>query len=349
MDKQTLQTIIADHLSTSVLVFDADLRLQYMNPSAEVLFAVSARQVKGQTVRELLPAEPTFHESLRNALNDRQGYTEHEHALVLSGKHRITVDCTVTTDISDTESLLLVEFRRVDRHLRVSREESLLAQNVAARALVRGFAHEVKNPLGGLRGAAQLLQSELADASLEEYTQIIIGEADRLQSLVDDMLGPNSLPTKRLTNIHEILERIRSLVLAEVPEGILVKRNYDPSIPEFEADRNQLIQAVLNIVRNAIQAIGEQGVIELTTRIERQCTIGTDRHRHVLRLDITDDGPGIPEEMQHRIFLPMITTRVEGTGVGLSIAQSLINRHGGLIECTSKPGQTKFTILLPLD
>jgi len=349
MDDGLLQAGVVDHLSTSVLIFDAQLCLQYMNPAAEVMFDVSARQVTGQMIRELLPIEPAFQESLRNALLDKQGYTEHEQVLVLSAERRITVDCTVTTDIGDSEELLLLELKQVDRHLRISREERLLAQNVTTQAVVRGFAHEVKNPLGGIRGAAQLLERELPDSSLEEYTQIIIGEADRLQSLVDDMLGPNSLPTKRQTNIHEILERVRSLVLAEVPDGVEVKRNYDPSIPEFDADRNQLIQAVLNIVRNAVEAIGEKGVIELRTRIERQCTIGTERHRHVLRLDINDNGPGIAEEMQQRIFFPMITTRVEGTGVGLSIAQSLINRHGGLIECTSKPGDTRFTILLPLD
>ena len=220
---------------------------------------------------------------------------------------------------------------------------------MATRALVRGFAHEVKNPLGGLRGAAQLLEGELPDASLKEYTQIIISEADRLQKLVDEMLGPNRLPKKSLVNIHEVLERVRSLVLAEVPDGVQIKRNYDPSIPEFVADRDQLLQAVLNIVRNAIQAVEETGIIELKTRIERQFTIGNVRHRHVLRIDITDNGPGIPEEMQHRIFYPMVTSRAEGTGVGLSIAQSLISRHDGLIECSSNEDGAKFTILLPLE
>ncbi|MDT8404074.1 nitrogen regulation protein NR(II) [Sulfuriflexus sp.] len=345
-----LGSLIFEHMSTAILVFDADLRLTYLNPAAEMLFAVSARQVVGSTAQDLLPAEPTFHEHLRKAIRTGQGMTERELALMLNSEKKITVDCTVTSIRSAAGAeLALVEIMQVDHHLRISREERLQAQNIATRALVRGFAHEVKNPLGGLRGAAQLLECELADESLKEYTQIIISEADRLQKLVDEMLGPNRLPKKTLINIHEVLERVRSLVLAEVPDGVQIRRNYDPSIPEFVADRDQLLQAVLNIVQNAIQALEGNGTIELKSRIERQFTIGNVRHRHVLRIDIKDNGPGIPEDMQQKIFFPMVTSRAEGTGVGLSIAQSLISRHDGLIECSSSEKGTKFTILLPLE
>ncbi len=340
---------ITDNLSTSVLVLNQSLLIEYMNSAAEALLAASLRQSQGQPIKELLPAEPAFIEKIRQVLNDGQGFTQHELSLILTEDKKITVDCTVNIDDSNPDTCLLIEMKQVDRHLRISREERLLAQNVATRALVRGFAHEVKNPLGGLRGAAQLLEAELANDDLKEYTQIIIGEADRLQSLVDGMLGPNSLPNVTKINIHEVIERVRSLVLAEVPEGVRIIRNYDVSIPEFMADKDQLIQSVLNIVRNAIQAIQEQGTIELKTRIERQLTIGNTRHRHVMRLDITDDGVGIPEEMQQRIFYPMVTSRAEGTGVGLSIAQSLVNRHGGLIECSTQFGKTCFTILLPIE
>jgi len=349
LEKESQLSSLVDNLSTSVLVLNPQLVVEYMNPAAEVLFAASSRQSTGQSVKDLLPAEPAFIERIRQVLTNGQGFTQHEMTLVLTGDKRITVDCTVNLEESSQQQRLLVEMKQVDQHLRVSREERLLAQNVATRALVRGFAHEVKNPLGGLRGAAQLLEAELPDESLKEYTQIIIGEADRLQKLVDGMLGPNSLPNMTILNIHEVLERVRSLVLAEVPEGVLLKRNYDISIPEFLADKDQLIQSVLNIVRNAIQATEGKGTIELKTRIERQLTIGSIRHRHVMRLDITDNGVGIPEEMQQRIFYPMVTSRAEGTGVGLSIAQSLISRHGGLIECTSEPGETRFTILLPIE
>jgi len=340
---------ITDNLSTSVLVLNSSLVIEYMNSAAEVLLAASLRQNKGQPIKELLPAEPAFIEKIRQVVKDGQGFTQHELALILTEDKRITVDCTVNIDDSQPDLHLLIEMKQVDRHLRISREERLLAQNVATRALVRGFAHEVKNPLGGLRGAAQLLEAELPSKDLKEYTQIIIGEADRLQNLVDGMLGPNSLPNVTKLNIHEVIERVRSLVLAEVPDGVKIVRNYDVSIPEFMADKDQLIQSVLNIVQNAIQATQEKGTIELKTRIERQLTIGNIRHRHVLRLDITDDGVGIPEEMQQRIFYPMVTSRAEGTGVGLSIAQSLVNRHGGLIECSTQSGKTCFTILLPLE
>ena len=340
---------LIDNLSTSILVLSHELMVEYMNPSAEVLFAASSRQSIGQSIKDLFPAEPAFIERIREVLRTGQGFTQHELALVLTENRRITVHCSVNTEDSGKQQRLLVEMKQLDHHLRISREERLLAQNVATRSLVRGFAHEVKNPLGGLRGAAQLLEAELPDEALKEYTQIIIGEADRLQKLVDGMLGPNNLPNETVVNIHEVLERVRSLVLAEVPEGVLLKRNYDVSIPEFLADKDQLIQSILNIVRNAIQATQGKGTIELKTRIERQLTIGSIRHRHVMRLDITDNGVGIPEEMQQRIFFPMVTSRAEGTGVGLSIAQSLISRHGGLIECISQPGETKFTILLPIE
>ena len=349
LEKEPQLSSLTDNLSTAILVLSPQLVIEYMNPAAEVLFAASSRQSIGQPVKELLPAEPAFIERMRKVLSNGQGFTQHELALILAEDKRITVHCAVNTEDSGKQQRLVIEMIQLDHHLRISREERLLAQNVATRALVRGFAHEVKNPLGGLRGAAQLLEAELPEDSLKEYTQIIIGEADRLQKLVDGMLGPNSLPNMTILNIHEVLERVRSLVLAEVPKGVSLKRNYDTSIPEFLADKDQLIQSILNIVRNAIQATHGEGNIELKTRIERQLTIGSIRHRHVLRLDITDDGVGIPEEMQQRIFFPMVTSRAEGTGVGLSIAQSLVNRHGGLIECSSQPGETRFTILLPIE
>jgi two-component system nitrogen regulation sensor histidine kinase GlnL len=261
----------------------------------------------------------------------------------------MTVDCTVTPISEPQHKELLVELLHVDRHLRIIREENLLAQHQATRALARGLAHEIKNPLGGLRGAAQLLERELNNEALKEYTGIIIGEADRLQNLVNRMLGPNTLPQKRLINIHQVLEHVRSLVSAEAPPGVHIVRDYDPSIPELNADPDQLIQAVLNIVRNAVQAVGDHGEITLRTRTLRQYTIGQRRHKLVIRIDVIDNGPGIPPDMMESIFYPMVTGRPEGTGLGLPIAQFLISQHGGLIECASRPGFTTFTLLLPLE
>jgi two-component system nitrogen regulation sensor histidine kinase GlnL len=215
--------------------------------------------------------------------------------------------------------------------------------------LLRGLAHEIKNPLGGIRGSAQLLQRELASEELREYTQIIMDESDRLQSLVDRMLGPNKPLLLEPINIHKVLERVRQLVQVEAPVGVSIERDYDPSIPQVNGDGDLLIQAILNIVRNAAQAVGVRGRILIRTRIHRQVTIGNKRNRLVVKIDVEDNGPGIPDALMGQIFYPMVTGRAEGTGLGLSIAQSLINQHGGLIECISEPGLTVFSIFLPLE
>ena len=341
---------IVDNLSISVFVLDDQLVLNYLNPAAEMLLGVGVRKAVGQNVRDIFLDCDEFLTHLEESRKTGQSFSEHELTLSLASSRTITVDCTVTpvTD-AENELTVLLEIQQMDRHMRISREENLLAQNTATRALLRGMAHEIKNPLGGLRGAAQLLQSELDDVSLHEYTGIIIGEADRMQKLVDSMLGPNSLPKPESTNIHEVLERVRKLVLAEDHKGIQIKIDYDISIPEIQGDKDSLIQAVLNIVRNACEACGDEGEIVLRTRIERKFTIGNERHKHVARIDITDNGPGIPGDMIEKIFYPMITSRADGTGLGLTIAQTLVNRHGGLIACESHPEETRFTILLPLN
>jgi two-component system nitrogen regulation sensor histidine kinase GlnL len=239
--------------------------------------------------------------------------------------------------------------QQVDRQLRISREEQLIQQHQVSRDVVRRLAHEIKNPLGGLRGAAQLLEAELPDTALREYTQIIIEEADRLQGLVNRMLGPNKLPAYRSVNIHQALERVRHLVSAESGAQVDIRRDYDPSIPDITADADQLIQALLNIARNAARAVAGGGTITLRTRVQRQFTIGSHRHRLVAVVQIIDDGPGIPPELLERVFYPMVSGTDGGMGLGLSIAQSVINQHGGLVECRSRPGETVFTVLLPVE
>lgn len=341
---------LLENLNTAVLLFDAELRLAYLNPAAEVMLAASARQVRGAALKDLLGGNPELIESLQRAADDSHPYTERDLPLSLPNGHAITVDCSVTPVNEPKQAKeLLVEFVRVDRHRRIVREESLLAQHHASRAVVRGLAHEIKNPLGGLRGAAQLLERELDDPSLKEYTGIIIGEADRLQALVNRMLGPTTLPQQRLTNIHQVVERVRTLIAAEAPPDVHIICDYDPSIPDFTADPDQLIQAVLNIVRNALQAVGQKGEIILRTRSIRQATIGHHRHKLAVRLDVIDDGQGIPPMMLEHIFFPMVTSRAGGTGLGLPIAQDLIQQHRGLIECSSEPGKTVFTLLIPIE
>jgi len=340
---------ILESLNSVVLCFSADMRLRYINPAGEMMFAMSARHLLGLDIDELMQSEEALRDDLQECLSSNHPLIRHELTLMLLRDREMCVDLTVSALVGqEGEPELLLEMTRLDRLLRITRDENLYSQQNATKELLRGLAHEVKNPLGGLRGAAQLLERELDSFELKEYTRVIIEEADRLQNLVDRLLGPNSVPKKREINIHEVLERVRSLVLIEVTEGLNIKRDYDTSLPELVADPDMLIQSILNIVRNASQALHQKGEITLKTRIERNYTIGHKRYRLVLKIDISDNGPGIDESIKEKIFFPMITGRAEGSGLGLSIAQSLIQQHSGIIECDSQPGYTCFSILLPI-
>jgi len=341
---------ILDHLNEAILLFDNELRLIFVNPAAEMLLADSAKHLLGLSARKLLKSAQNIGiDDLFQRMQANEPLVDRE--LILERLNQsVTVNLSATPLFADGKlQEILIELQQVDRHLRITKEEQLLAQQNTSRLLVRGLAHEIKNPLGGLRGAAQLLDQELQDPELREYTQIIIAESDRLQDLMDKMLGPNKPAQKTLLNIHEVLERVRQLVLVEANKNIQLKTDYDPSIPDLYADKNQLIQALLNIVRNAVQAIQTEGEILLKTRIRRHMTIGRKRFKLTIKIDIIDSGPGIKPELMDQIFYPMITSRAEGTGLGLSIAQSLINQHSGLIECESEPGRTVFSIYLPLE
>lgn len=341
---------ILDNLATAVLIFDRRLRLVFINPAGEMLFEVSAGKVVGRTVGELLPKSRRLVRALQRTLTHGSPFTARGVPLALPGTQRITVDCTVSK-LSDDPGAgeLLVELTQVDRLLRLANEQQMLQSQTANRAMIEGLAHEIKNPLGGLRGAAQLLERELPDGSLKAYTGIIMEEADRLRALVDRMVGPNQPLTRVPTNLHQILEHVRNLILAEHAPGIHIERIYDPSLPDLRADPDQLIQAVLNVVRNAVEAMNARGRISLRTGVERRFTIGQKSHRLVLRADIEDEGPGIAPELLNRIFYPMVTGKAQGSGLGLSIANDIISRHGGLIECNSQPGKTVFSIYLPLE
>ncbi|HFD80052.1 MAG TPA: nitrogen regulation protein NR(II) [Gammaproteobacteria bacterium] len=335
---------LLETLSTAVVLLDEELRLLYLNPAAEDLFEISRRRVVGESWPKLVQAGDALVKLLRQGLERGHPFTDRELELHTANGQRITVDCSVT--VVDGRRLVL-EISQVDRHLRIAQEEQLLAQQSAGRELLRGMAHEIKNPLGGLRGAAQLLEAELQQDELKEYTQVIVSEADRLRKLVDRMLGPNTVPDKKVVNIHEILEHVRSLVDAEAYPGVTIEREYDPSIPELSADAGLLVQAVLNLVRNAAQSGADR--ILLRTRAQRQLTIGHNSYRLAARIDVVDNGPGVPDDMQEKIFYPMVSGRAGGSGLGLSIAQSLVNQHQGIIEFSSEPGRTVFTILLPLE
>jgi len=343
--------LVAEHTTISLLVVDENQRLHFLNPAAEVLLGTSANKAVGMRISDIVDIHCDLAEGIERISETNYPYTEREVELRLLSGESSVVDCSLIPLSEDEGSNhVLIELQRVDEQLRLLNEERLINQTRASADLLRGLAHEIKNPLGGLRGAAQLLEGELKNESLREYTEVIIGEADRLQTLLDRMLGPNRPPRLEETNIHEVLERVRTLVSAESGGSSLhITRDYDPSIPTLMADADLLIQALLNIVRNAAQHLNNSGEIQLRTRILRQVTIGHKHHRLVCSLEVQDNGPGISEELQKTIFLPMVTGRAEGTGLGLSIAQSIIHRQGGVIECQSRPGKTIFTLLIPLE
>ncbi len=340
---------VLENLSNAVLLFDAALRLRYINPAAEMLFGGSARQLAGLPLDELVHSREQLLPALQEALRSGHPFSKHEHVFELLNGQEMTADISVTVlheNLSQPE--ILLELKPMDRIIRISRDETLVSQQSATRELLRGLAHEIKNPLGGLRGAAQLLEKQLVDDELKEYTRVIIDEADRLQKLVNRLLGPSGMPKMRETNIHEVLEYVRNIVTSGEQQDIRIHRDYDPSIPDINADPDLLIQAVLNIVNNAIQALGERGNIIIRTRVMRKFTIGQQQHRLVLGVEVIDDGPGVPADIRDKIFYPMITGRADGTGLGLSIAQRLVQQHGGIIECDSMPGKTVFSIFLPI-
>lgn len=340
---------VNDGLTTAVLALDEHLQVSTVNAAAEGLFEVSRRLAVGAPLTEVITHFAPHELRLRNALDSSTGFIERELKLVRHGSAPVTVDLTATPFVVGRKPGLLLEMVALDRHLRISRDDMLQTQFDASRELIRGLAHEIKNPLGGIRGAAQLMEHEFPDSQHREYTRVIIREVDRLQNLVNRMLGPNRAPQKSLLNIHELLEHVRRLVQAEAPTEVAVLRDYDPSIPEVVIDREQIIQAVLNVLRNALQAVGNAGTITLRTRTRRQVTVGGTRHKLMAQIDIEDSGSGVPHDMIEKIFYPMVTTRAEGTGLGLPLSQYLVHSHGGLIECRSRPGCTVFSIYLPIE
>jgi len=347
-----------DLLATAVVVVDDDQGVLHMNPAAENLFETSHTSAVGLTLPRLLGENDVLTASISYARANNCSYTEHELEVSINGRLRLNLACTVSpVDLgAGITGGTLLEFRQIDQQLRVEREARLLEQSQAHRELIRNLAHEIKNPLGGIRGAAQLLDRELERPALHEYTQVIIQESDRLQSLMDRLLTPHRLPLPGPVNIHEVLERVRSIMLAEFP-GIVMRRDYDTSMPMLTGDREQLIQVVLNIVRNAAQAIeGADGVdkktgggeMRLKTRIARQVTLARRRYRHAVQIEIIDNGPGIPESMRERVFQPLISGREGGSGLGLTIAHNFVTQHHGAITFESVPGHTSFKLLLPV-
>lgn len=335
-------------MSTAVVLLDRSLLITAVNPAAENILGISARRAYGESLQRLVGDEPELRDILSRVIETGDHYANELH-LAPTEAHdaeRI-IDCHVSPLLIGP-AVLLVEMTDVTRRRKISRENALLIQHGAGRQMIRQLAHEIKNPLGGIRGAAQLLERQLENKELTEYTDVVISETDRLVGLVDTLLGPGGPPDKQPANVHELLEYVVRIVAAEDQRSLNIRRDYDPGLPEIELDRAQIVQAFLNIVQNAAAALEGQGTITLRTRAASNFTIGDTRHRVIASIEIEDDGPGIPRDLQDSVFYPLVTSRTEGTGLGLPAAQELISRHDGIVEFESRPGRTVFFVRLPL-
>ena len=333
-------------------VLAPDGTVVFANSALEDALGISRRSITGSNFPELFTEPMLLQNALRGIADNDFAALRYDAWLKRPGSDGVPVHVVVAQ--TDAAEEVIVELLPLEQQARQDREERLMDQAQVNKELIRNLAHEIKNPLGGIRGAAQLLQMDLQSKALIEYTQVIIHEADRLQLLVDRLLAPHRSPhVVGDVNIHEVCERVRSLILAEFPRGLKVVRDYDASIPEFRGDREQLIQAVLNIAHNAAQALSERvstGDAQITfrTRVGRQVTFGKQRYRLALELHVIDNGPGVPDAIKDRIFYPLVSGRDGGSGLGLTLAQTFVQQHHGLIECESAPGQTDFKLLIPL-
>lgn len=352
MNTESFNTILLGHLTSAVLVLDSSFCLFHLNPTAEALFKISDRRSRNSYIGDLLYQPEVTLKALRNVQKNKTAFIARKVQLTLANKTKLLVDYSISAINDQDQDFLLVEMQELDRSYSISRGETLISNHATTLELVRNLGHEIKNPLGGIRGAAQLLALELPNKELEDYTNVIINEADRLVNLVDRLTGSYKNPVLKNYNIHEVLERVRSLLEAESKGRIFFVRDYDPSIPEIKGDLEQLIQAVLNIVKNAMQALHEcdqaNPQIILRTRAVSHAIIGPVMHKLIAKIEIIDNGSGIPADIIENIFYPLISGRAEGTGLGLAIAQTILKQHNGLIECESQYEETKFSLSLPI-
>ncbi len=342
---------LLDLLATAVVVVDEHSNILSLNQAAADLLATSPAAARGRPIGALVADGATLGGLLARSRDgeERIALRGVELAPAARGDARYQVDVSLTPLVTALPGGVLVEIADTTRPSRMTRDSALLAQQGGSRVMARQLAHEIKNPLGGLRGAAQLLERELPSSELREYTRVIIGEADRLCALVDGLLGPARAMRREPANVHEIFDRVYRLARAEAPEGVAIERDYDPSLPTLALDRDLLVQAMLNLARNAVQALAGRGRLTLRSRAQTNATIGTERHRLVAALQFEDDGPGVPPELGETVFYPLVTARAGGTGLGLAVAQDIAMRHGGLIEFESRPGRTVFSLLLPME
>ncbi|BCE03437.1 nitrogen regulation protein NR(II) [Marinicellulosiphila megalodicopiae] len=344
---------IFDNLTTSVVLLDSSFKVTYVNASAEALFHRSSHQLIGGEFQDFFSQVDKIQRLVEAAGLSEAPVIEHDAKWCIKGHKPVRVDVVASPIVENGVVCVLLEIQNIERMVRFDREEQMRQKQETTQVLVRGVAHEIKNPLGGIRGAAQLLASEFENSELTEYTNIIIEEADRLRNLVDRMLGSREAGLFERVNIHQVVDRVYQLAQVECGKSVVLLCDFDPSIPKIIADKEQLIQAVLNVVQNAVQALKESGTpnaqITFKTRIVRQILMGKKNVRLACRLEIIDNGPGIPEQLKSDIFYPMISGRAKGTGLGLSIAQQIMHRHDGLIEHDSMAGRTSFSLYFPIE
>jgi two-component system nitrogen regulation sensor histidine kinase GlnL len=341
---------LLENLATAVLVLAEDQTILFVNAAAETLFGLSRKQAAGKMLTDLIPDLQPLAPMLERTLETGQSFG---HSLSFAVPQRdfdmVQAICRLSLSAEPGLKHILVEFLDSTQWRQLDKEKALMSQREASRRIIRQLAHEIRNPLGGLRGAAQLLERRLQEPDLQEYTRVIIGEADRLATLTENLLGPTRSPDIRTLNIHELLEHVLLLIENEAPQGVTIIRDYDPSLPDISLDRDQIIQALLNIARNAIQSVGDTGRVIIRTRALTNFVIGSQRHRLMIGIEFEDDGPGISAAIEDSIFYPLVTDREGGTGLGLPMAQDLVSRHGGVIEFESEPGCTRFMVRLPLE
>lgn len=344
--------LMLNAMKTALVLVDESLEISFVNDAALNLFETGESQLKERPFNQLFLADSFNGDHIKRALKNGEDFTETEVQMCFKDGRFLMVDINANVLIADNKPQALVEILAVDKQRKISHESQQYAQQLAARELIRGLAHEIKNPLGGIRGAAQLLEKELPSFEQKEFTQMIIDQSDRLRGLVDRLLGPNSLPQKRWCNFHQIIEKVSSVILADQGYNLIVERDYDPSIPDIYADPDMLQQAVLNIARNANQALQmaktDKPRIIFKTRVERQCVIKGRRQSLAAKISVIDNGPGIPVELKDTIFYPMVSNKKHGSGLGLSIAQTLTDHHNGKIDLESFPGYTEFSLYIPI-
>jgi two-component system nitrogen regulation sensor histidine kinase GlnL len=353
MSESVTSENLLNNLSTAVFVLDAKLIVQYANHAAQAVFERSLNLLVGCSFNQFIAYSSLDFVRFKNAMQLGEVYSDSEVTFKFTDGRHTHADVSITGILENQEKRLLVEIRLVEQQKKISQENHQWAQQQAARELVRGLAHEIKNPLGGIRGAAQLLAKQLPSDELKEFTQVIIEQSDRLTNLVDRLLGPNQRPSFDYHNVHQVLEKVCTLVRLDLSHAIVITRDYDPSIPDVYLDQDMLQQATLNIVRNSVQVLSEHpeiiGEIKVVTRIERQVIIHGACFPLCVKIQIIDNGPGIPTELKNTLFYPMVTSKQQGSGLGLSISQTLIGHHRGKIEVDSWPGRTEFTLYIPID